>query len=65
MTAEPQLQRQKGHLPDRAALQCVVCGRLASPESSRWRDYHFEDIDGLMEPDEPVYCPECAEREFR
>jgi hypothetical protein len=52
-------------LPDRAALQCVVCGRLASPESSRWRDYHFEDIDGLMEPDEPVYCPECAEREFR
>jgi hypothetical protein len=65
MTLKPPPHRETGHFADSPALRCVSCGRLAWPETSRWRNYHFEDLDGLEEPDEPVYCPECADRRFR
>jgi hypothetical protein len=47
-------------------LKCVECGAETDRLASGWRAYVADDLD----EDEPeakvlMFCPECAEREFR
>ena len=41
-------------------LVCAECGRLSEIGAPGWRGLRTDD-----EPPAVVFCPECAEREFR
>jgi hypothetical protein len=53
-------------------LVCSECGRRSEERATGWHTHlGADDIDEIAEDEEPrrilafVFCPECAEREFR
>jgi hypothetical protein len=53
--------RQAGTL-----LKCVECGAEIDRLGSGWRVYVADELDeGESETEVLMFCPECAEREFK